>query len=584
METMLPLPINNLSSNPAGAVQPPAESTEGGDFSQVLAQYLGEKADGKRVSEDRGLENLDSSALANLLAGLAVGNPSFISQEMGTSSGNGLSDLKEDSSSVANALLEVYAQGKGQPGIQRETFAGLQSPFSSIEKGAFFASPLPSGEEKQGELPVGADRLGNFMPSSISSMEKGAFFASPFPSGEEKQGKLPVGSDPLGSFILSPLPSENEERTGQRGWVDPAQNPVAGVTPQAQEGSVLPEGELEKTSPGRFSIPPREIRPATAGEIGPGKVEPFDSPAPKKEIAVHPWSKDRTNGESLLPAGGVEIKRSVDASAGSNPESPFLSRQERSSGAEPPSIIRRDSVQTSGGEKYSMNEEGPAPSNPTQPSAPQNTGWELLSRSHEEREGLQVSGMRSGQTHSSGKENQTSLGFYGASSPPTASSFGFAEKVAEGKEALAPMPVEPRSVTQQVGERVLWLIRNQEEKIRISLDPPELGHLCLEIHRTKDNIQTTLYTDNPLTKATLESSQLEIQKIIENEGFRLEKFDVFVQQDLGRQERREGFVPPDSRNSSASGRVEAPASTPPDSLPRTPLRMHSGSRYLDLFV
>jgi hypothetical protein len=546
METMLPLPINNLSSNPAGAVQPPAESTEGGDFSQVLAQYFGEKADGKMASEDQGLENLDSSTLANLLAGLAVGNPSFISQEMGTSSGNGLSDLKEDSSSVANALLEVYAQGKDQPGIQRETFAGLQSPFSSIEKGAFFASP--------------------------------------FPSGEEKQGKLPVGSDPLGSFILSPLPSENEERTGQRGWVDPAQNPVAGVTPQAQEGSVLPEGELEKTSPGRFSIPPREIRPATAGEIGPGKVEPFDSPAPKKEILGHPWSKDRTNGESLPPARGAEIKPPVNGSAGSNPESPFLSRQERSSGAEPPSIIRRDSVQTSGGEKYSMNEEGPAPSNPTQPSAPQNTGWELLSRSHEEREGLQVSGMRSGQTHSSGKENQTSLGFYGASSPPTASSFGFAEKVAEGKEALAPMPVEPRSVTQQVGERVLWLIRNQEEKIRISLDPPELGHLCLEIHRTKDNIQTTLYTDNPLTKATLESSQLEIQKIIENEGFRLEKFDVFVQQDLGRQERREGFVPPDSRNSSASGRVEAPASTPPDSLPRTPLRMHSGSRYLDLFV
>jgi hypothetical protein len=546
METMLPLPINNLSSNPAGAVQPPAESSAGGSFLQVLAQYFGEKADGKTASEDQRLENLDSSALANLLAALAGGNPSFISREMGTSSGNGLSDPKEDSSSGANALLEVYAQGKDLPGIQRKTFAGLQSPFSSIEKGAFFASPLPSGEEKQGELPG--------------------------------------GSDPLGSFILSPLPSENEERTGQRGWVDPAQNPVAGVTPQAQEGSVLPEGEIEKTSPGRFSIPPREMGSETVGEIGQGKVEPFDSPAPKKEILGHPWSKDRTNGESLLPAGGVEIKPPVDASAGSNPESPFLSRQERSSGAEPPSFIRKESIQTLVGEKYSMSEEGPAPSHPTQPSSPQNMGWELLSRSQEEREGLQVPGIRNGQTHPSGKESQTSLGFYGASSPPTASSFGFAEKVAEGKEAFAPMKVEPQSVYQQVGERVLWLIRNQEEKIRISLDPPELGHLCLEIHRTKENIQTTLWTDNPLTKATLESSQLEIRKIVESEGFKLEKFDVLVQQDLGRQERRESFVPPDSRNSSASGRVEAPASTLPDSLPRTPLRMHSGSRYLDLFV
>jgi flagellar hook-length control protein FliK len=156
--------------------------------------------------------------------------------------------------------------------------------------------------------------------------------------------------------------------------------------------------------------------------------------------------------------------------------------------------------------------------------------------------------------------------------------------VAEGKQIFAPTRVEPQSVYQQVGERVLWLIRNQEEKIRIFLDPPELGHLSLEIHRTKENIQATLYTDNPATKATLESSQLEIQKIVESEGFKLEKFDVLVQQDLGRQERREAHVPPDSRNSSASGMVEGAGSTLPDSFPRTPLQKHSGSRTLDLFV
>ncbi len=537
------------------------------------------------ASDEQGLENLDSSTLANLLAALAVGNPSFISQETGISSGNGLSDLKEDSASVANALLEVYAQGKDLPGIQRETFAGLQSPISSGANGAFFTSPLPSGEEKQGELPAGADGLGNCMASSTSSMEKGAFFASPLPTGEEKQGELPPGADRLRNFISSPVPSGKEGQTGQTGWVDPPQNPAVKVKPPEKEGSILPEGEFEEPAPERVSIPPREMGAATTGDTGQEKIEPFDPSSQKKEIASHPSSKEKMKGESFLATGGAEIKPTADPAPSSKQESPFLSRQERFPEAEPPSFIRKESAQTLVSDKHFVGEENPAPSHPPQPSTLQNMGGEVLSRSYEEKDGLQVLGIRNGQTHPSGKENQTSLGSYGASSQSTAPSFGFAEKVTEGKEAYAPTRSEPQTVNQQVGERVLWLIRNQEEKIKVTLDPPELGHICLEIHRTKENIQATLLTDNPLTKATLESNQAEIQKIIENEGFKLEKFDVLVQQDLSRfQERKESQWHADSRDSSDSGKIEAPGSTPLDSLSRVPHRMNSGSQYLDLFV
>jgi len=147
------------------------------------------------------------------------------------------------------------------------------------------------------------------------------------------------------------------------------------------------------------------------------------------------------------------------------------------------------------------------------------------------------------------------------------------------------MRFESQGIPQQVGERVLWLIRNQEEKIRISLDPPELGHLFLEIHRTKENIQTTLYTDNPVTKVTLESNQREIQRIIESEGFKMERFDVLVQQDSSRfQERKDSPFYSDSRSSSVSGNMQASVSRTPDSVSPVPRRMHWGSRYLDLFV
>jgi hypothetical protein len=209
--------------------------------------------------------------------------------------------------------------------------------------------------------------------------------------------------------------------------------------------------------------------------------------------------------------------------------------------------------------------------------------WGVLSRGGEEGEGPQLPGGRNIQTHSAGKEAQALPGSYGASWASTPSSFGFVEK-AEGAEAFAQPRVVPPAVSQQVGEKVLWLIRNQEEKIGISLDPPELGHLYLEIHRTRENIQTTLWTDNPLTKATLESGQLDIQKIVESEGFKLEKFDVLVQQDLGRQERRESFVPPNPREASASAGTDAPVHAVPDSILRSPSRPHRGSRQLDLFV
>ncbi len=90
---------------------------------------------------------------------------------------------------------------------------------------------------------------------------------------------------------------------------------------------------------------------------------------------------------------------------------------------------------------------------------------------------------------------------------------------------------EAPDLYRQVGEKVIWSLKNNQEKIRVVLDPPELGSIYLEIHREKEGITTTLWAENALTKSTLESSQIQIQKIVENEGFHLEKFNVFIQQE-----------------------------------------------------
>ena len=161
------------------------------------------------------------------------------------------------------------------------------------------------------------------------------------------------------------------------------------------------------------------------------------------------------------------------------------------------------------------------------------------------------------------------------------------EKLGEVKEGYSPASPksEPQTVSQQVSQRAIWLIRNNEESVRITLDPPQLGHIYMVIDRSKEDIKATLWTDNPATKATLETNQLQIQKIIESEGFKLEKFDVFVQQDMGGyQGGKDEPMNPNPRSPASPSEIRAPLSGSPDPLPAVARAVHPGSKYLDLFV
>lgn len=92
----------------------------------------------------------------------------------------------------------------------------------------------------------------------------------------------------------------------------------------------------------------------------------------------------------------------------------------------------------------------------------------------------------------------------------------------------------------QIGRGLLGGIQNAAEKIFLALEPPHLGNICMELRREKEAIRATLWTESQATQAALESGQEQIQRIMEREGFRLEKFDVFVRPDLASfQERRE---------------------------------------------
>jgi hypothetical protein len=431
------------------------------------------------------------------------------------------------------ALLAAFAE-YGPIGLSLET--GTPS-----ELGAF----TPDGEPSS---------IPNPLPAVSAPLVKGQGLEA---QAEEVRNPQIPGEGPV--TLGFPVPSApdlllpEEEQGGQPERMDSAQNFIPAVKPQTGRGNGVPEGMPGKISSDSFSIPHiQAMTSRIAGKMNQEETGKFDSTGPKEEAPGSPKVQD------LVSEKGVPVKEN----------------KEQTAIADFPA-----------GAKTPVREEAQIPPPLSKDPASSHVAKEFLNTPQGEKEGFSFSGTRLEQVLPSGKESQTLLGFHGASADSASGPLGGAEKLVGGRETPAPLRFDSQGIPQQVGERVLWLIRNQEEKIRISLDPPELGHLFLEIHRTKENIHTTLYTDNPVTKVTLESNQREIQRIIESEGFKMERFDVLVQQDSSRfQERKDTPFYSHSGSSFVSGNREVPVSRALDSSSPVPWRMHSGSQYLDLFV
>lgn len=101
------------------------------------------------------------------------------------------------------------------------------------------------------------------------------------------------------------------------------------------------------------------------------------------------------------------------------------------------------------------------------------------------------------------------------------------------KENIPSQRAVEAEIYKQISQRIIWSIKNDQELIKVTLEPPHLGNIYLEISREKENIRAKIWAENPLTKELIEQNIWPIQKIIEKEGFKLERCDVFSQLDMG---------------------------------------------------
>jgi len=94
--------------------------------------------------------------------------------------------------------------------------------------------------------------------------------------------------------------------------------------------------------------------------------------------------------------------------------------------------------------------------------------------------------------------------------------------------------IEHQQAVRQVAQRVHWMVQNGESRAVMRLDPPELGHVELEIHSKQGELKVHMTVESESVKQTLESSIGNLRTAMEQSQVKLEKLEVQV--DLGHPE------------------------------------------------
>lgn len=87
---------------------------------------------------------------------------------------------------------------------------------------------------------------------------------------------------------------------------------------------------------------------------------------------------------------------------------------------------------------------------------------------------------------------------------------------------------------ERIGQAITWSVQKGAERIAMRLEPPELGTLFIRLEKDKEVLKATLWAEHQATKELLEIHRQDLRRILEADGFKLERFEVYVEQDTDR--------------------------------------------------
>lgn len=87
-------------------------------------------------------------------------------------------------------------------------------------------------------------------------------------------------------------------------------------------------------------------------------------------------------------------------------------------------------------------------------------------------------------------------------------------------------PVGHQNWSQEVGDKLTWMVGKQESKVELVLNPPQMGRIEVSITLNGDQASATFGSANPAVREALESALPRLREVLADAGVRLDQAQV----------------------------------------------------------
>lgn len=98
------------------------------------------------------------------------------------------------------------------------------------------------------------------------------------------------------------------------------------------------------------------------------------------------------------------------------------------------------------------------------------------------------------------------------------------------RQAQQPLDMNQQQASQQLRERLMFMMNNGVQRAEIRLDPPDLGSMTVRVTVQNEQAQVNFQVQNPQAREMLEQAMPRLRELMEQQGMQLADSEVSQQQ------------------------------------------------------
>ena len=160
-----------------------------------------------------------------------------------------------------------------------------------------------------------------------------------------------------------------------------------------------------------------------------------------------------------------------------------------------------------------------------------------------------------------------------------------AEAVAAGKEREPAAGAHRTGLFDQIVQRAVVQVRNDQSEVKIDLKPDFLGNVRMQILTENQQVSVRITTEFPAVRDMIEAGLQQLKSELQNQGLHVDRLEVSVSDDPHKQPRRQAKPDANSRPGAAEGVFSADRRTAENRLEPVYYRARPiGAATIDMFA